>query len=88
MTAYMRPKAAAAMLDVSVKLIYKLIDSGELRAIRVGRCVRILAESLQDFIRRNATGGDSPPPVSSPSTPQKPRHQGSSGFVFLPPKRS
>ncbi len=84
MELYTRPKAAAAMLDVSIKLVYRLIASGELRAVRVGRCVRILTESLQEFLRRNETGAAKPPPapVSRPALPV------ASAFQFLPPRRS
>jgi excisionase family DNA binding protein len=89
--AYITPKAAAERLAVSVKVVYKLAAGGELEVLRVGRSVRILASSLQDFIARNtvprAEAAPEPSPTPSPyprptSRRQRPR---SSGFVFLPP---
>lgn len=40
----------ASLLHVSKRTVYRLRKSGALRAIRVGRCVRIPAESLRQFM--------------------------------------
>jgi excisionase family DNA binding protein len=83
---YLPPIAAAKIMSVSVKLIYKLIDKGELEVLRVGRSVRILATSLQAFIARNTMRPGEPPapsPIIKPTPHQ--RKPGRTGFVFLPP---
>jgi excisionase family DNA binding protein len=88
---YIAPKAVAERLAVSVKLIYKLVAAGELKAVKIGRCVRVLMDSLQDFLDRHATGRCQTPPLSpapavpAPTPPR--RRPGPSGFVFLPPKQ-
>jgi excisionase family DNA binding protein len=87
---YIRPKAAAEQLAVSVKLVYKLVERGELEVVKVGRSVRILAASLQAFIARHtqpAKGPDETPAPADhvmPSSPPPPRKRGQAGFVFLP----
>ena len=43
----------AEFLNTSEKTIYRLIDNGELRAIRIGGMWRIDPADLQDFIRRH-----------------------------------
>ncbi|MCL1897297.1 MAG: helix-turn-helix domain-containing protein [Micrococcales bacterium] len=40
----------AQMMRVSPMTIYRLIRSGELRALRVGHSYRVPAESLEDFM--------------------------------------
>lgn len=45
-------KAAGAALGLSADRIYRLVRSGELRAIRVGKSVRIPADELESFRRR------------------------------------
>src|SRR5262249_32482441 len=77
--AYIRPAEAAERLAVSVKMIYKLIATGLLKALRVGRSVRVLLASLNDFIALNTISGPTPP------TP-RPRRAPSGGFLFLPPR--
>lgn len=50
-----RPRGVAEKLDCSMKVVYALIASGDLRAIRVGTEYRILAEDFETFLREQAT---------------------------------
>ncbi len=43
---------AAARLNVSAKTIRRLIQRGELRAIRIGRAIRIHPEDIERLIKR------------------------------------
>ena len=50
---------AAALLNVGSATVYRLIASGELVAMQVGRCMRIRDEDLQDFrLRMRIIKGD------------------------------
>jgi len=40
---------AAALLGVSVRTIYSVVESGELPSMRVGRCIRIPREALEEY---------------------------------------
>ena len=40
----------AAMLDVSRRTVYRLRKSGRLRAIRIGRAVRVPADAIAEFL--------------------------------------
>lgn len=44
--------SASRMLKVSNKTIRRLIYSGELRALRIGRCYRIRIAEIHAFLRR------------------------------------
>ena len=46
-------KTAAQMLDISRSQIYNLVNAGVLRAVRVGKSIRIPAEALREV----AAGG-------------------------------
>jgi excisionase family DNA binding protein len=46
---------AAAALEVHPKTVRSLIASGKLAAYRVGRCVRVTPQAIEEFRRRNAT---------------------------------
>ena len=90
---YITPIEAAELLAVSVKSVYKLASSGEVEALHVGRSVRIKADSLCEFIRRNTCrgrGSGGPragPRPHAPSQPReaRPRKKKGPAFVFLPP---
>jgi excisionase family DNA binding protein len=43
----------SALLRVSKRTVYRLRKSGVLRAIRIGRSVRVQAEAIAQFIERN-----------------------------------
>jgi putative molybdopterin biosynthesis protein len=48
----LRPDEAAERLAVSRKTVYRLIDRGELRAVHVGRSVRIDPSDLGNYLNR------------------------------------
>jgi excisionase family DNA binding protein len=86
-----RVKAAAKRLSVSTKLVYKLVNKGELLAVRVGRAVCVLASSLEDYIAAHKTGPrlapvPAAPPVTSSSPSSRRRTPEPAGFLFLPPR--
>jgi putative molybdopterin biosynthesis protein len=54
-TPLLRPADAAERLAVSRKTVYRLIDRGELRAIHVGRVVRIDPDDLDRYLNREAS---------------------------------
>jgi excisionase family DNA binding protein len=90
---YITPIEAAELLAVSVKSVYKLASSGEVEALHVGRSVRIKADSLCDYIRRNTVSREGVPEAHEPApvlTPRlspeaRPRKKKGPAFVFLPP---
>lgn len=43
-------KYAAALLGVSTPTVHGLIASGELPGFRIGKCVRIPKEALEDYV--------------------------------------
>jgi excisionase family DNA binding protein len=47
----LRVDEAAARLSVSRASLYRLLSSGRLRAVRVGRATRIPARELERFVR-------------------------------------
>jgi excisionase family DNA binding protein len=46
----LRVREVAADLAVSIRTVWRLIASGELAAVRIGRSVRITRDSLSTFI--------------------------------------
>jgi excisionase family DNA binding protein len=53
----LRVDEAAARLSVSRASLYRLLTSGRLRAVRVGRATRIPARELERFVRELQGGG-------------------------------
>jgi excisionase family DNA binding protein len=51
---------AAAALQVSRPTLYRLINSGELKAVRVGQRLRFRPEDIEAYLRRDesAAGGE------------------------------
>ncbi len=47
----LKPTEAAEVLRIGRSLVYGMLASGELPSIRVGRCIRIPSESLQQWLR-------------------------------------
>jgi excisionase family DNA binding protein len=41
----------AALLRVSKSMVYKLVESGDLRAVRIGRLVRFTRRDVDSFVR-------------------------------------
>jgi excisionase family DNA binding protein len=58
---------AADYLDCSRSMVYRLLATGELRSVKIGRHRKIVLESLLDFVQRNQL-----PPVQ-PDEPPKAR---------------
>ena len=44
------PVEAAVVLGVGRSLLYELLQSGELRSVRIGSCRRIPAEAIEEFL--------------------------------------
>jgi excisionase family DNA binding protein len=51
-TLVVTPPEAARLLGLGRTTVYKLIRSGDLKAIRVGRSVRVPREAIPEFIER------------------------------------
>jgi excisionase family DNA binding protein len=51
----LRANEVARILDVSPALIYRLIQKGHLKAVRIGSARRVLAEDLAKFIKENTS---------------------------------
>ena len=49
---------AAERLNIGRTLAWQLVHQGELPSIRLGRCVRIPWQALQDWIAKRAHGGE------------------------------
>lgn len=47
----LKPSEAAQVLGIGRSLIYELIARGEIPSVRLGRCLRVPIESLQQWIR-------------------------------------
>ena len=52
---WVSPAAAAKLLGVQVRDIYRLIDTGYLPGYRIGHEVRLLAHEVDEFGRRSLT---------------------------------
>lgn len=57
-------KQAAERLNVSIGLVYKLVNKGQLRAYRIASALRISEEELDEYLRRNESGAPAGPAVS------------------------
>jgi excisionase family DNA binding protein len=53
------PEEAAHVLSIGRTRVYRLIATGELRSMLVGRSRRIPASALAEFVRRLEIGADS-----------------------------
>lgn len=42
---------AADYLRINIKLLYKLVDTGEIKAKRVGRIIRITKASIDSYLQ-------------------------------------
>ena len=45
-------KEVAKHLHVSVSMVYALIQRGELRSYRIGRCVRVTLDQINEYLER------------------------------------
>lgn len=55
MKRYLSVSQVASEMNISKMTIYRLVDAGDIPALRVGRSVRILEEDLAEYIIRNTT---------------------------------
>lgn len=55
LTDYMKVAEIATTLRVSKMTVYRLLDSGELPAIRVGRSFRITRKAVAEYLRAAST---------------------------------
>ncbi len=49
----LKPKEAAKMTSTSKNTIYNLVANGDLKAIRLGRAIRIPVQALKEWIETN-----------------------------------
>jgi excisionase family DNA binding protein len=52
---FLRKHEVAARLGVSVDTVERRIKDGSLKAVRIGRAVRIAEQDFQAFVRRSST---------------------------------
>jgi excisionase family DNA binding protein len=52
----LRVEEAAQALGLSRSGMYNLIAAGEIPVVRMGRSVRVPAEELREYVKRNTTG--------------------------------
>jgi excisionase family DNA binding protein len=51
----LEPREVADTLSISVGFVYKLVQLGELSAVRIGTSVRISPTALREFMEKNRT---------------------------------
>ena len=51
----LKPLEAAQILGIGRSLIYELIARNEIPSVRLGRCLRVPAESLQQWLKEQET---------------------------------
>lgn len=49
---FMTVKDVQKKLNVSLALVYRLVDRGELASHRIGKSIRISEEDLEDYLRK------------------------------------
>ena len=54
----LRPDEIALQLRLSKSFVYKLIRTGEITSVRLGRSVRVLPSDLEAFITENRIGNE------------------------------
>jgi excisionase family DNA binding protein len=69
------PEAAEGLGGVSIQLIYRLFERGELEGFRVGSCIRIFPESIAAYIEahRNIKPADQSTPSPKRAAKQRRR---------------
>ena len=67
MTRFLSPAQAADALAISLKTIYRLIHSGEIRAVKIGRQLRIPAGELIRLEQKVQLVANKPMHVLEPS---------------------
>jgi excisionase family DNA binding protein len=62
----------ALIMRVSKMTVYRLVHTGELESIRVGRSFRVPESAVNQYLRAAFVGTDAPAPVHSTSAPPGP----------------
>lgn len=63
---YLSAEVVATALGVSPRTIHRLVEAGELSALRVGRQRRIPQAELDAFVERHTEPPDAPPETREP----------------------
>jgi excisionase family DNA binding protein len=50
----------AALLDCSIRTVYRLVDRGELRPVRLGRVLRFELDEIERYLSRHRDPGAVP----------------------------
>jgi excisionase family DNA binding protein len=66
----LKGKDVARILNISLPLAYRLLESGEIKAIRFGRTVRCRPQDLDTFLT-NHQSGDHLFNISNPGIPHE-----------------
>lgn len=56
----LKVREIAEQLKVSTMLVYREINSGKLRALRVGESIRVREDDFESYLHRNTSGGECP----------------------------
>ncbi len=46
----------AALLDCSIRTVYRLVDRGELRPVRLGKVLRFELDEIKQYVERSREG--------------------------------
>ena len=79
--------AAATLLGVSAKLVYKLFRSGELAGVKIAGAMRIHRESVTAYLSAHSNKKPAPP-QPTPAPKRRRRSAASVGFVHLRPQQT
>ena len=66
---FLTPTEVLSRLRVNVKTLYRLIGTGELPAVRIGRQWRVRPHDLEAWLRRHASGAIHVEPTPAGGTP-------------------
>ena len=61
---------AADVLSLGRTKVFQLIGEGTLRSVRIGKCRRVPAEALREFVELVAGADPGPQPGRDPVTPR------------------
>jgi excisionase family DNA binding protein len=83
---YLTIREVADTLAVALKTVYQLVWQGKIRAVRVGRSVRIPSEALQEYLDGNAIAPPRRPAPKPAPMPKRARVRGRPyGVSWFPP---
>lgn len=58
MTRLLTPREVAAHLSVSPEKVYRMLQKGEMRPVRLGRAVRVTEGEVEKFVRESMEAAD------------------------------